>query len=88
MMTRSVVNRVLLLATLLLGREALLGQQQTPPQNLPDAPQPSVSAPVQPPPAGTAPSHTPEGIRVKSKTRDSAVTADPASPPSARPLQA
>jgi hypothetical protein len=43
---RRVVNRVLLLATLVLGREALLGQQQTPPQNLPDAPQPSISAPV------------------------------------------
>src|SRR3984885_8704389 len=44
---RRAVNRVLLLATLLLGREVLLGQQQTPPQNLPDAPQPSVSAPDQ-----------------------------------------
>jgi hypothetical protein len=44
---KRVVNRVLLLATLLLGREVLLGQQQTPPQNLPDAPQPSVSAPDQ-----------------------------------------
>lgn len=41
---RSVVNGVLLLTTLLLGRDILLGQQ-TPPQNLPEAPQPAVSTP-------------------------------------------
>jgi hypothetical protein len=56
---RRVVNRILLLATLLLGREVLLGQQQTPPQNLPEAPQPSVSAPTQndqkPSPGNTIP---------------------------------
>ena len=38
---RSVVNRVLLLATILWGREVLLGQQPNPPQNLPEAPEPS-----------------------------------------------
>jgi hypothetical protein len=50
---RSVVNRVFLLATLLMGlmgRQILLGQQQTPPANLPDAPQPSESATAQEPP--------------------------------------
>jgi hypothetical protein len=35
------VNRVLLLAFLLLGLKGILGQQQTPPENLPEAPQPS-----------------------------------------------
>jgi hypothetical protein len=42
---RSVVNGVLLLATLLAARHILLGQQQTPSPNLPEAPQPSVSTP-------------------------------------------
>jgi hypothetical protein len=60
---RRVVNRVLLLATLLLGREILLGQQQTPPGNLPDAPQPSVAAPVHGPlPANTNPGRPPDGV--------------------------
>jgi hypothetical protein len=48
-MTRSVLNGVLLLTAILLGRSLLLGQQQTPPQNLPEAPQPSVSIPVDEP---------------------------------------
>jgi hypothetical protein len=38
---KSVVNRAVLLATLLLGCPALFGQQQTSPGNLPEAPQPS-----------------------------------------------
>jgi hypothetical protein len=36
-----------LLATLLLGRELLLAQQQTPPEELPETPQPSMSLPAQ-----------------------------------------
>jgi hypothetical protein len=46
-MTRGVLSRSLLLATLLLGRELLLAQQQTPPEELPETPQPSISLPTQ-----------------------------------------
>ncbi len=41
-----------MLAALLLGRELLLAQQQTPPEELPQAPQPSISLPAQEAPAG------------------------------------
>ena len=47
---RSVVNRVFLLAILLVGRQILLGQQPASPANLPDAPQPAESATTQEPP--------------------------------------
>ena len=47
---RSVVNGVFLLATLLVGRQILLGQQPTSPVNLPDAPQPSELPTAQEPP--------------------------------------
>ena len=67
---RSVVNRVFLLATLLVGRQILLGQQQTLPANLPDAPQPSESAtsqelPIQEPfPGNPVPgTRSSEGVR-------------------------
>ena len=48
-MTSSVLNGAFLLATILLGRPLLLGQQQTPPEKLPEAPQPSVSVPSREP---------------------------------------
>jgi hypothetical protein len=51
-MTRSVLSVSLLLAALLPGRELLLAQQQTPPEELPEAPQPSISIPAQEPSAG------------------------------------
>ena len=51
-MTRGVLSGSLLLATLLLGPELLLAQQQTLPKELPEAPQPSVSLPAQEAPAG------------------------------------
>jgi len=47
---RGVVNRVFLLATLLVGRQVLLGQQPAAPTNLPDAPQPAESSAAQEPP--------------------------------------
>ena len=65
---RSVVNGVFLLATLLVGRQSLLGQQ-TPPANLPDAPQPSLPAtdqepPIQEPSPGAVPGNrSSEGVR-------------------------
>jgi hypothetical protein len=46
-MIRGVLSGFLLLASLLLGRELLLAQQQTPPQELPETPQPSMSLPAQ-----------------------------------------
>jgi hypothetical protein len=46
-MTRGVLSGSVLLATLLLGRELLLAQQQTPPEELPETPQPSMSLPAQ-----------------------------------------
>jgi hypothetical protein len=61
---RSVVNGVFLLATLLVGRQILLGQQQTSPANLPDAPQPAESATAQEPPIREPlPGNTPPGNR-------------------------
>ncbi|MGA3223047.1 MAG: hypothetical protein ABSC65_04755 [Acidobacteriaceae bacterium] len=83
---RPVVNRVLLLATLLLGREAVLGQQQASPQNLPDAPQPSVSVPVQgPSPAGTAPSRPPEGVTGQKQNPGQRGNSRPGFPPISPP---
>jgi hypothetical protein len=53
-MTRSVLNGALLLATVLLGRSLLLGQQASRPGELPEAPQPLVTVPVQEAPAPSA----------------------------------
>ncbi len=50
-MTRSVLSGVLLLATLLLGRQLLSAQQPTRPEDLPEAPQPA-PPPIQEPSAG------------------------------------
>jgi hypothetical protein len=83
---RRVVNRVLLLATLLLGREALLGQQQTPPSNLPNAPQPSVATPAQGPlPANTNPGRPPDGVNGQKQSSGQRGNSRPGFPPVSPP---
>src|SRR3984885_15077655 len=83
---RRVVNRALLLATLLLGREALLGQQQTPPQSLPDAPQPSVAAPVQAPSsANTNPGRPSDGANGQRQSSGQRGNSRPGFPPASPP---
>jgi hypothetical protein len=85
-MTRGVLSGSLLLATLLLGRELLLAQQQTPPKELPEAPQPSISLPAQEEPAGN-----PDSSR---RAEDTAIgrgqkgTNSPGFPPVSRPSPA
>jgi hypothetical protein len=82
-MTRGVLSGSLLLATLLLGRELLLAQQQTPPEELPEAPQPSISLPAQ-----EAPAENPGSSRRPEDTgigRAQKGTNSPGFPPVSRP---
>jgi hypothetical protein len=82
-MTRGVLSGSLLLATLLLGRELLLAQQQTPPEELPQAPQPSVSLPAQETPAGNpGPSRRSEDTAIG---RGQKGASSPGFPPVSRP---
>jgi hypothetical protein len=84
-MTRGVLSGSLLLATLLLGRELLLAQQQTPPKELPEAPQPSISLPAQETPAGNPGSSRAEDTAI-GRGQKSAST--PGFPPVSRPSPA
>src|ERR1700760_3084605 len=61
-MTRSVLNRALLMAVILLVRPLLFGQQKTPPASLPEAPQPTASVPVQEPVQDPVPEPAPGDI--------------------------
>jgi hypothetical protein len=70
---RSVLSRVLVLATLLLGR-LLLGQQQTAPETLPEAPQPSVPS-----------SRSAEGVINQKQTRGQRSNSQPGFPPVSPP---
>ena len=78
-MTRGVPNGALLLAAVLLGRPLLLAQQTSRPEDLPEAPQPAVSVPVQEAPAPSA--RSPEAVSSQGQQSNRHPGFPPVSPP-------